>query len=231
MNTSKYPPAEELADLLQREKSEGPTEDAADEALPTRPAELDNETCAWLGRRGIDARSIAHLSLHCLRKAGPPWASRWLETGHRLLLELYDEHGIVRSVKALRVDDDWPLSLSPEGYTIDGLCLADHAGRRLLMGYPGTWGLVIVDEADFLATCQAMQLVRDITPGAVDAVPAVIGVAGPGSWSLELGLAIPFTSVIACFAKDQDVINRSTRHCGSANIDMMVDLHDLIFKT
>src|SRR5206468_1435576 len=61
----------------------------------------------------------------------PDWARAgrrsWLETGHRLLVPIFDAAGRLASLRArfVRNADPWPAqTLPPTGFSVAGLCLA-----------------------------------------------------------------------------------------------------------
>ena len=128
-----------------------------------RPVGTDVEAAMMLLRRKIDAGTIAddgqakvlHISMRI-----PAWArfkgSSWLDTGHRLILPVYDSKGALRSVRAWRVTDgDSPKRLPPSGHAAQGLVLANARARALLTAAPGQQApqrkIVMVEgEPDFL---------------------------------------------------------------------------------
>jgi hypothetical protein len=114
----------------------------------------------------------------------------WTETGHRLLLPVYDEYGRMRSVRAWAVvDSDDPKRLPPTGHRVTGLVLACPNAAALLAGdaREGTTAppLVILTEGepDFLTWATRIS-------DAVDEPPIVLGVMS-GSWGDRLAARIP----------------------------------------
>jgi hypothetical protein len=112
----------------------------------------------------------------------PAWASRrdpetrrsvsWVESGHRLILPMYDMGGQLRSVRAWRIPSlgpdhsDSPKRLPPSGKRASGLSLMTPAFAMKLRnhGWPlnpdGTTApvLVVEGEPDFLAACSVATL-------------------------------------------------------------------------
>jgi hypothetical protein len=110
---------------------------------------------------------------------------------------MFDAAGRVRSLHARAVSADVgvPKGLSPAGYTVGGLAMADPLARLLLAGEPlgdgmssaeavGLYDLVIVEGVpDFLTWATRWG-------DAAEAAPAVMGVIS-GSWTDELAARVP----------------------------------------
>ncbi len=174
-----YPLASEVASVWQQ--SIPVTESAA--------------VASWLVGRGFAPETVAKLDLGRALRPGahlPRWASyrgdaespvSWQDTGHRLILPVYDPTGTMRSVRAARVTEGRsPKRLPPAGHRQAGLVLANKAGRSLL-GHGGSRELLIVEgEPDFLTwACE-------VAGG--DRAVAVIGI-GSGSWTREFASRVP----------------------------------------
>ncbi len=86
----------------------------------------------------------------------PGWARYrgldWRQTGHRLIVKVYDCDGQWQSVRAWRVvDNDTPKRLPPGGCRAAGLVLANKAGAAMLRGHPAGMPIIIVEgEPDWL---------------------------------------------------------------------------------
>lgn len=179
----RYLPSGELRDLVQR----------------SRPVTEDRECYAWIEKeRGLDphkidlwrlARALPELPL-------PKWAafgsSPWSETGHRLLIPLYDHSGKLRSLKARAVRPHENKELAPQGFPVSGLVMADIMGRRVLRGEAPDWWrpefVVVEGGPDFLTWAHRQS---DSTEGG----PAVIGVFS-GSWSDAIAAHFPTGSPV-----------------------------------
>ena len=129
----------------------------------------ENPTLAreLLDLRAIDPAVIADRDLaRALPPAGtlPRWAwhngQSWRDSGHVLIVPLYDAMGSLRSVHARSMQPSAdPKGLSPAGYSSAGLVLADSFARGLLArGVPAAWPasqvptvLVCEGVPDFLA--------------------------------------------------------------------------------
>jgi hypothetical protein len=121
----------------------------------------------------------------------PGWARyqgrTWLETGHRIVLPVYDHTGAMRSLRAWQVDarTEGPKRLPPAGHRATGLVLANEAALRWLRAPAEPIRLLVAEgEPDFLTLAQAY-------PAA-----AVIGV-GSGSWTQAFAERVPFGSLVA----------------------------------
>jgi hypothetical protein len=90
-------------------------------------------------------------------QALPAWArssaGTWHESGHRLILPVYDIEGELRSVRAWRIaPGDSPKRLPPSGHRASGLCLMTPRLAQTIRahGWPERV-LVVEGEPDFLA--------------------------------------------------------------------------------
>jgi hypothetical protein len=130
------------------------------------------------------------------RYRGPrPASLPWPELGYRLVLPVYDHHGLMRGVRAWRVggDADDPKRLPPAGCRADGLVLACPVGRAMLAtgrppeGWPGgqTFRVLVAEgEPDYL-------MWATYWTDACAHPPAVLGLPGSGAWSADLAARIP----------------------------------------
>jgi hypothetical protein len=192
-----YPPVEQVQAFL-----------AACYAL-----DCDHEAVSWIKSRGLDPDTVVDrypvrvLPPRFLLPKGtvlPPWARRgpdepWIDTGHRLILPLYDQAGEVRSVRARAITGNAKIkALAPLNYAVRGLALACPFARTILSTaeVPAWWWedrpldfVFCEGEPDFLTR---VSLYSD----ADEEAPAVIGVVA-GSWSAELGARIPPRSRVA----------------------------------
>jgi predicted P-loop ATPase len=128
--------------------------------------DVDPSVIDALAARGIDAMEVARLGLAKLLAGDaelPAWARvgrrSWAHSGHRLLLELVDADGEVRSVLARSLDAAArPKSVAPTGHQRAGLALANAPARALLAGDRVAAGTVVViaeGEVDHLSWCLA----------------------------------------------------------------------------
>jgi hypothetical protein len=123
----------------------------------------------------------------------PPWARygrrSWAETGHRLIVPVYDHAGRMRLVRGWRwQDDDSPKRLAAAGCSVRGLVMAAGRGLELLRGELPEWVyparvLVAEGEPDTLAA----------TVGLPEW--CVLGIA-PGCWCEELASRIPAGAIV-----------------------------------
>lgn len=172
-----YPAAEELAALW-------------DDGIAP---EDDEEAAAMLVSRGLDPGRVEGTACaRVIRKdaALPRWARYggrpWTSTGHRLVLPVFDDLGVMRSVRAWRVvEGDSPKRLPPTGHKAAGLVLACEIAQAMLRGtYAPPRVLVLEGEPDFLTW--ASRPAFDC--GAV--ITAMLGVVS-GAWSEELAARVP----------------------------------------
>lgn len=176
------------------------------EALWRATTDRDRECEAWLASRGVlypDA-AMTHIGGHAVTRALPArgelpaWASyqgaSWRETGHRLLVPMFDAAGALRSVRAIRVvEGDAPKRLPPAGYRASGLVMANDLALGMLRGtFEPRRALVLEGEPDFIDACAAPM-----------AEPvAKLGVVS-GSWTEAFALRVPATALVLIYT-DRD---------------------------
>lgn len=143
-----YPPADELKQVW----------------VSASQSTDDSEVAEYLARRGITDTSDL-----CRVIAGelPEWAVfrdasdkrghlDWNDTGHRLILPLYNHEGRIKSFRARCVREDSRLkNVNPKKYSSAGLCFANAAGVKMLQTGARAETVVFVEgEIDFLNACQ-----------------------------------------------------------------------------
>lgn len=175
----------------------------------------DAAVAAWLRARNIAPELIEHRGgLYFLARALPEgalpaWArfkgKPWSESGHRLLVALYDARAELVSVQARLILADAPKGVSKSGnpapvldeaatraagepvltrFELRGLVMADTLGLRLLRGEAPRSGRVVVAEGvpDFLTAATE--------PFDAATAPAVLGIVA-GAWSKDIAERIP----------------------------------------
>lgn len=177
-----YPPQTEVAELWES----------------AVPVEADPDAWEALRSRGIDPQRVQRLDLARSLPVGtktPPWASyrrqTWVETGHRLLVPMWDARGELRSVRAWRIEaGDSPKRLPPTGHRATDLVMADPTAQLVLRGLASARRLLVVEgEPDTLSA-------------ATTYADAVIGLIS-GSWGTEFAARIaPGTEVILATHND-----------------------------
>lgn len=167
-----------------------------------RPISLDGEIADAWAARGIEVGHVEDRDLARVLPRGtacPAWAAfrgqPWSAGRHRLVVPIYDATGKVRSLHARAVSAfaGVPKGLSPAGYAVGGLVMADQLTRLLLAGQDvadGTaaeavrqYGLVICEGVpDFLTWATRWG-------DAAETAPGVLGVIS-GSWSNPIAARI-----------------------------------------
>lgn len=181
-----YPPASEVRDLW----------------LACVPVTEEPSVRAMLEARNIDPRPVHYLgaarALHpdTHPSSVPLWArfrgrasvsQPWTQSGHRLLLPVYDSTGLMRSVRAWLVTDraDVPKRVPPSGYRASGLVLANARAVKWLRGDSFPSSIVVVEgEPDYLV--RAVKFSDE----------AIVGV-GSGSWTDEFAARVPYGSELS----------------------------------
>lgn len=145
-------------------------------------------------RRLVDPAVVVELDLARaipLGAALPRWARyggrSWFDTGHRMILPVYDFAGVRSSVRAYRVapgPEDAPKRLPPAGHKAVGLVLANAPAVGMLSGESRPPRVVVVEgEPDFIVWA---------TRAPAD---AVIGLFS-GSWHDGFAERIPYGSLV-----------------------------------
>lgn len=141
-----------------------------------------------LVKRRIDPDAAAGANLVRaigIHQALPRWARRkgrpWTESGHRMVVRVFDAAGTLVSLRAWRVQgDDEAKRVPPAGHSAAGLVLANRAAVGMLMGRTRPRQVVVVEgEPDWL--------VRSL---AAPAATAVIGI-GSGWWTEGHAAKVP----------------------------------------
>lgn len=181
-----YPPEAEVLDVWSRASAAADASDVA----------------AWLRGRGLNVGAVTDYGLCRQLPAGclPPWArirnQPWSGAGYVMVFPTFDGCGQLRSLRAGRLDDGSPKRVAPRGYSTAGLVMADALAASLLSKRgEGTWWqrpclrvLITEGEPDFLTWASAPS-------DADEDAPAVFGLVS-GSWTPEMGAAIPPTSKV-----------------------------------
>lgn len=151
----------------------------------------DAAASAMLAARGIDAGAVDRAELARCFQAGiardriPGWASyrgqTWRDTGHRLLVKVFDADGLWQSLRAWRVGEgSSPKRLPPAGHKAAGLVLANKHGQAMLRGEPCPRRVIITEgEPDWMVRSLASR--GDV----------VIGI-GSGSWHEGFAARVPY---------------------------------------
>lgn len=157
------------------------------------PVAADPASGGHLVGRGLNARTVDSLGLLRALPDGarlPGWASYrgqpWTRSGHRMVVRVFDAAGVLRSVRAWRVEGDAPAKrLPPAGHKATGLVMANRHALELLTGERTTPRVVVVAEGepDF-ATCSLLW-----------PTVAVFGITS-GSWSADFAKRIPLGSEV-----------------------------------
>jgi len=148
-----YPPEQEVDDLLGQ----------------CARVDADDELHNMLRKRSLDSALVSDLAVALpVGATVPSWAGRargpWNETGHRLLLPLWDQRGELRSFKAIGVGPKgkWQ-KLAATGVAVKHLVLANTVARSILRtgelpagAKPEVW--VVEGEPDFLTMATHLEL-------------------------------------------------------------------------
>lgn len=165
--------------------------------------DVDAETSAYLRGRDLDPIAVADLDLAralptsgALPRECTYQRTSWRETGHRLLVPLYDAAGRRRSLLARRLRVGEPKTLPFAGYERKRLVMADGLARQMLArgARPDWWEdtafrvYIAEGETDYLAGVLSFS-------EADEYAPAVLGI-GSGAWSQATADRIPDGSVV-----------------------------------
>lgn len=171
-----YPPTKELLALWEEAGSVEDDTDASEYLVTRRICPVETS-----------GRKLARVLLP--HQQTPPWARyrgrSWQQTGHRLVLRMFDASGHMRSIRGWRITEgDSPKRLPPAGFKTMQLVAANHAAWEMLSGRdsaPRTL-TVVEGEPDFLTH-------------ATRTYDAVIGLIS-GSWTSKFADAVPTGSEV-----------------------------------
>lgn len=174
-----YPPADEIAALWEAAGSVAEDADAVAHLLGRK---LDPALVARMDLARVLNRKMATDRLPDWATFGGAW---WRDTGHRMLVRVYDSDGEWRSVRAWRiVEGKSPKRLPPARHKAAGLVLANERGARMLRGEGGVVRVIIVEgEPDFL------------TWSTLATNATVLGVLS-GSWTEAMAARVPYGSEV-----------------------------------
>lgn len=183
------------------------------------PVDGDDEAAGYLGSRGITEVDVlaGAEAARALRRGIelPAWASvagrPWSETGHRIVVPLYDFTGRMMSVLARSVDRGTrPKSVGTSGYQRRGLVMAGGYGRQMLMS--GDNGSLHHMENFRLTIFEGeVDLLRGLATGADDvanenyqtaSVRGALGIMS-GSFTRDIASRVPSRSTVV-LATDGD---------------------------
>lgn len=189
------------------------------------PVAEDAEAAAYVASRGLTAEALDELGLAGVVGAGaalPGWAHykgrSWAESGHRLIVPLYDAEGGCAGVAARILGmpaGGVEKSLVPAGLRLGGLVFADTAGLAMLRGAQTVREVWIVEgeidtltlaEADLDAVRKGQRKRRPRSMSWEHAPWAVLGVV-KGAWNKRAGAALASripASALVLFATDND---------------------------
>lgn len=144
---------------------------------------------SYLRSRAIDPELVEAKDLARVipdHGALPPWAryrgQSWRETGHMIIVPMFDASGAIRSVRAWRcTDGDSPKRLPPGGHKASELVMADQWALAWLRGQRQPERVVIAEgEPDFMTWAVRLN----------DPATATIGIIS-GSWHAALANRFP----------------------------------------
>jgi hypothetical protein len=106
------------------------------------PTSADPDVWEYLRSRGFAPERLDESKLAVAlppKTKTPPWASyarqSWVETGHRILVPMWDKVGSLVTVRAWRVTDgDTPKRLPPKGHRATGCVMANPLALGMLRG-------------------------------------------------------------------------------------------------
>jgi CHC2-type zinc finger protein len=173
-----YPPNSEL-ERLWTECGSVVTETASNRLLVSRKLNPDE-----VDRYGLAKAITSNQWLPGWAASGEePDKKTWRSTGHRMVVPVYDNSGIMKSVRAWRVEGNSPAKrLPPVGFKANGLVMANARAQELLKSKKGPCKILVVEgEPDFL------------TVGTKWFYLPVMGLTS-GSWTPEFAKKIPLGS-------------------------------------
>ncbi len=114
----------------------------------------------WAKNRGMDPRGLRRLA-KLVPERLPDWANYkatwWFESGHRLVVPMYDGNGEMASLHARCIEkvkryESYPKGLFPSGASVKGLVMANSNGVAMLKGEETPTPIIILEGVpDFLS--------------------------------------------------------------------------------
>jgi len=190
------------------------------------PTSADSVVASWLRSRMIDPAIVDVLGLARALPDGaevPRWATYrgdspasrpWSVLGYRCLVPLYDEAGVLRSLRARYVGSaraDSPKTLPPTGHGSSGLVMACPLGAMMLALAAWPWWAerrlyVAEGETDFLTLA---------TRGTVPRTSVVLGVTA-GAWGDEIATRVPAGTTVVIGTDQDDAGDRYAEHVAAS---------------
>lgn len=186
-----------------------------------RPVDSDDGVLWYLGHRSITGvgKLAEHDAARALPLTGamlPGWAHvgdrSWAETGHRLIVPLYDFQGTMRSVLARSVEASPRVkSVGATGRARRGLVMAGTYGRQMLVS-GATRGMHAIENFRLSVWEGEIDTIRAISVGhdceiSEDFAPAAFrGVLGifSGSFTRDVASRVPSQSTVVIATDDDD---------------------------
>ncbi len=167
-----------------------PFRSVADAWMAAKPITSDPRVVAWMESRRLNAARVTDLDLaRVIQPPVPAWArmqgQSWDESWP-LILPMFDEGGCIASFHARRCGAEHPKGVSPTGFQVSGLVLADAGGAGILRNSVRPSGRIWIAEGvpDFLSIA--------CTTAPDEATFGIIS----GSWSAPIADRIPSGSEV-----------------------------------
>lgn len=148
-----------------------------------------------LEARSMDAEAVSALDLARVLPGGmlPRWCRSWQQSGHSLVLPLYDARGNLASLHGRTLTDNkHGKGRFPTGHTNRGLVMADATALDVLATGTAPWwnGQILISEGatDFLTLATRWG-------DSAEKLPATLGIY-EGAWSAALAARIPKSSQV-----------------------------------
>ena len=184
------------------------------------PASTNAGATRDLRARSIDPWAVEAWNLARAIPNGqlPRWArsrdGTWAQTGHRLLIPMFDADGAMRGFRARRLVGGNPKALVPGGYEAGGLVFACPLMQQVLSGgIPAWWNdsqlvvEIVEGGPDFLSVASRRSESRELAP-------ATLGVVA-GSWRPEMAARIPSGVRVVLAAHGDSAGRKYTRSIGA----------------
>lgn len=174
----------------------------------------DEQAVDWASARGLNAYALDGSEVvRALspRTKLPSWAryqgATWVETGHRLVVPMFDATGAMRSVRACRiVDGESPKRLPPAGHKASALVMLCPLGVALFRGTFSASRVVISEgEPDFLLWASETGIAATVRVGIVS-----------GSWTTPIAMRFAPGVEVAVRTDPDDAGDRYAKEIGAS---------------
>lgn len=171
----------------------------------------DAAAARYLAGRRIDPEQVWRRDLARVLTSSSPsyrwmrFGSRsWLGAGYRMVVPVYNARGVMRALRAWRLDGRGPKRVAPAGGSTSGLVMADIWGVGMLRGEGQACDVLIAEgEPDYVLAASRWRLLASRPT-------ATLGVVS-GSWTREIASRVPDGATVMIATHEDEAGDRYAR--------------------